>query len=88
MEFLTAAISEYEVYDWNMVLDYWMFLVSLAFLGLEAVRLLLKKLMTRKLLGDGITNFVVFYAFIFIYYVALVLPLSRFTISFLKISAS
>ena len=71
MEFLTAAFSEYEVYDWNMVLDYWMFLVSLAFLGLEAVRLLLKKLMTRNLLGDGITNFVVFYAFIFIYYVAL-----------------
>ena len=71
MELLTAAISEYEVYDWHIVLDYWAFLASLAFLGLEAVRLLLKKLMTRNILGDGIANFVVFYAFIFIYYVAL-----------------
>lgn len=71
MNLLTAAISECEAYDWSMALECWAFLVSLAFFGLEAVRLLLKKLMTRNLLADGIANIIVFYAFIFIYYVAL-----------------
>ncbi len=71
MEFFNTTFGEYEVYDWHALMDYWVYLVSFVFLGLEAVRLLLKRLMTRNVLGDGITNFVVFYAFIIIYYVAL-----------------
>ena len=55
-------------YDWS---NNWVFVISLAWLALEAVRLLLKKAMTWNLLGDAITNFITLYAFIGLTYLFL-----------------
>ncbi len=71
MEFLQSTLDSYEVYNWSVVLDYWMYFVALAFLGLEVVRLCIKKAMTWNILGDGITNFITLYVFIGIYYIVL-----------------
>ena len=71
MELLTSTISEYAVYDWNNLLDYWIFIASLAFLAAELLRLLIKKSLTWNIIGDGITNFLTTGAFYALYYVAL-----------------
>ena len=71
MELLTSTISEYAVYDWNNLLDYWVFIASLTFLAAELLRLLIKKSLTWNIIGDGITNFLTTGAFYALYYVAL-----------------
>ncbi len=52
-------------YEWS---NYWVFMVALALLLLEAVRLLLKKALTWDVMGDAVTNFITLYAFLGIGY--------------------
>ncbi len=71
MEFLTGAIPETRVYEWEILLDNWVFLAMSGFLLFELVRLALKKALSRNLIGDTVTNFVTLFAFIGIAYVML-----------------
>ena len=48
-------------YEWS---NYWVFLVALALLGLEGLRLLWLKRLTWNVIGDAITNFITLYAFL------------------------
>lgn len=57
-------LGPYQIYGYEEWLNNWVFVASFVVLGLEAIRYLLKKKMTWKLLGDSIANFVTFYAFI------------------------
>ena len=71
MEFLNAAISENRIYEWEVLLDEWIFLAMSAFLLFELTRLALKKALTRNIIGDTVTNFVTLFAFIGIAYLLL-----------------
>jgi sterol desaturase/sphingolipid hydroxylase (fatty acid hydroxylase superfamily) len=52
-------------YEWS---NYWVYVIALALLSLEALRLLLKKALTWNILGDTVTNFITLYAFLGIGY--------------------
>lgn len=71
MEFLNVAIPENRIYEWEVLLDNWVFLAMSGFLLFELARLALRKAMTRNLIGDTVTNFVTLFAFIGIAYVML-----------------
>ena len=69
MEFLNSSFTEVEVYGFELSIDYWVFLLSMAFLGFELVRYAVKKAMSWGLVGDTVTNFVTLGAFLGITFV-------------------
>lgn len=69
MDFLTTVFSETEVYTWDTAMNDWVFAAAIALLVLELIRLTVKKTLSWKVVGDTVTNFIVYYAFILIYYV-------------------
>lgn len=71
MEFLNQTFSELGLYDWDERINDWFLLVSLAFLGFELLRLLLKRVLTWNILGDTVTNFITFTGFTVLYFVLL-----------------
>ncbi len=71
MEFFTATFTEIQIYEFNVVLEYWMFIASLGLLLVEVLKRLITKSLSRNLIGDGLTNFITYYAVVGIYYVAL-----------------
>ncbi|MYF12744.1 MAG: sterol desaturase family protein [Gammaproteobacteria bacterium] len=71
MEFLNQAISEHQIYEWEILLDDWIFLAMSAFLLFELVRLAVDKALTWDVMGDTVTNFVTLFAFIGIAFVLL-----------------
>ena len=65
---IAAQFSDTELngyYEWS---NYWVFIIAIGLLFLEALRLGLKKLLTWDVVGDGITNFITLYAFLGIGY--------------------
>ncbi len=71
MEFFTATFTEIQIYDFNVELEYWMFIASLGLLFVEVFKRLITKSLSRNIIGDGVTNFITYYAVVGIYYVAL-----------------
>lgn len=71
MEFLNQTFSEMQVYSWSDVGYYWVFIGTMGLLLIEMLRLVVKKSMTWKVLGDSIANFITYGALILIYYIAL-----------------
>ncbi len=71
MAFLEQTFSEWQLYAWDEQINDWFFLIFLAFLGFELLRLLVKKALTWNVIGDTVTNFVTLTAFIGLYFVLL-----------------
>lgn len=64
MQFLQNTYSEWDVYEWEIIIGEWSFYVALTFLAFELLRYFFKKKMTKNILGDTITNFVTLGMFI------------------------
>ena len=71
MEFLTEAIPVDRVYEWEILLDDWIFLAMSAFLLFELARLALKKALNWNVIGDTLANFVTLFGFLGISFVLL-----------------
>ncbi len=71
MAYLEQTFSEWQLYAWYEQINDWFFLIFLAFLGVELLRLLFKRALTWNILGDTVTNFVTLTAFIGLYYILL-----------------
>ena len=71
MEFLNYAIPDYRVYEWEVLLDDWVFLAMSGFLLFELARLALKKALSWNVIGDTVANFATLFAFIGISFVLL-----------------
>lgn len=67
MDLFTQIFTENEVYQWEIILDSWLFLGASAFLLFELVRYAVKKRMSWNLIGDTATNFVTLFAYLGIY---------------------
>lgn len=64
MEFMNMLIDETQIYLWELALENWFFVLSLAFLGFELLRLAAKKLLSWNMIGDTVANFATQIAFI------------------------
>lgn len=64
IEFLNNPVSEYKVYEWEILLDGWVFWVASAFFLVELARLALKKALKWNIVGDALTNFVTLAAYL------------------------
>ena len=71
MDFLNQAITEARIYEWEVLLDNWVFLAMSAFLVFELLRLAAKKALRWSVIGDAATNYVTLVAFIAIAFVLL-----------------
>ena len=71
MDFLNQAITETRIYEWEVLLDNWVFLAMSAFLVFELLRLAAKKALGWSVIGDAVTNYVTLVAFIAIAFVLL-----------------
>lgn len=67
----SSIFNEYQLDLAYNLSDQWVFIASMIVLGIEGIRLLLKKAMSWNLLGDTVTNFITQYAFIAINYTLL-----------------
>ena len=68
MDFLDRPIPVNRVYDWEILLDEWIFLAASAFLLFELVRYAFRKTLTWTLIGDTLANFATLIAFLLIAY--------------------
>ena len=58
MDFWTHLFDEWTLYEWQSLVDDWVFVFAMAFFLFEIVRLLIKKKMTWATVGDCFANFV------------------------------
>ncbi|WP_417433660.1 sterol desaturase family protein [Kiloniella sp.] len=58
MDFWTHLFDEWTLYEWQNMVDDWVFVFAMAFFLFEIVRLLIKKKMTWATVGDCFANFV------------------------------
>lgn len=64
MDFLNQVISGNEVSVWETAIGNWFFYGSIVFLLIELVLLLVRKSLNWQVIGDTVTNFITFFAFI------------------------
>ena len=62
------STSETLVYEWEILLDNWIFLIASGLLLLELARYAYKKALSWHLIGDAVTNFVTLIAFLSLSY--------------------
>lgn len=70
MDFLLTPVSEGALYEWELWLGEWFFLISLGFLGFELIRYTVMRKMNWTLAGDTVTNFISLTLFYLITFVA------------------
>ncbi len=58
MAFWENKFNEWQLYEWETVIGDWFFVASILFLVFELLRLAFKKLITKNILGDTVTNFI------------------------------
>ena len=71
MEWLNRVIAENRVYEWEALLDDWVFLAMGGFLLFELVRLALRKALSWNVIGDTVTNYVTLFAYLGLSFVLL-----------------
>ena len=71
MDFLNTTLSEFQIYEFNILVENWMYIASGGVLALEILKRLLNKSVSWNFIGDGIANFITFAAIIGLYYVVL-----------------
>lgn len=64
MDLLGRTFSEWQVYEWELVIGDWFFIASILFLVFELTRLFFKKTLTKAVLGDTVVNFITLGMFI------------------------
>ncbi|PSW17667.1 sterol desaturase family protein [Photobacterium sanctipauli] len=64
MDWLTFPWSDTDVYSLEVWVQDWSFVLFLGIFGLELIRLSFKKLISWRILGDAVTNFITLYLFI------------------------
>ena len=71
IEWLNRVIAENRVYEWEVLLDDWVFLAMSGFLLFELVRLAVRKALKWNVIGDTVTNYVTLFAYLGIAFVLL-----------------
>lgn len=66
MEFMNTLYSEAQIYAWEIELGDWFYVLSLAFLGFELLRLAARKMLSWNMIGDTVSNFLTQVGFIVI----------------------
>ncbi|NKB76724.1 MAG: sterol desaturase family protein [Gammaproteobacteria bacterium] len=65
-----TVFNDQQLNNYYELSNYWVYVIALGLLALEAIRLLLKKALTWNIFGDAVANFITLYAFLGISYLS------------------